>query len=110
MSLGITEEIIARQPPEAQAIIRALLAKIAALMVATCNRRLDVVEFLLKNGAKASLKDGKLQGNALDWANHCLFECTNEFRRSEKFALEFEEKSDKEIEEHLAEKRLDRSG
>jgi hypothetical protein len=31
MSLGITEEIIARQPPEAQAIIRLLLAKIAEL-------------------------------------------------------------------------------
>jgi transposase len=31
MSLGITEEIIARQPPEAQAIIRLLLARIAAL-------------------------------------------------------------------------------
>jgi len=31
MSLGITEEIIARQPPEAQAIIRALLAEIAEL-------------------------------------------------------------------------------
>jgi hypothetical protein len=72
------------------------------LMVATCNRRLDVVEFLLKNGAKASLKDGKLQGNALDWANRCLFECTDEFRRSEKFALEIAGKSDKEIEEHLA--------
>jgi cell division septum initiation protein DivIVA len=28
---GITEEIIARQPPEAQAIIRALLAEIAEL-------------------------------------------------------------------------------
>ena len=27
MSLEITEELIARQPPEAQAIIRALLAK-----------------------------------------------------------------------------------
>lgn len=31
MSLEITEELIARQPPEAQAIIRALLAQIAAL-------------------------------------------------------------------------------
>src|SRR3990170_498425 len=31
MSLGITEEIIARQPPEAQAIIRLLSAKIATL-------------------------------------------------------------------------------
>jgi transposase len=31
MSLGITEEIIARQPPEAQAIIRLLLAHIAKL-------------------------------------------------------------------------------
>jgi len=31
MSLGITEEIIARQPPEAQAIIRLLLARIAEL-------------------------------------------------------------------------------
>jgi len=31
MSLGITEEIIARQPPEAQAIIRLLLAEIARL-------------------------------------------------------------------------------
>ena len=31
MSPGITEEIIARQPPEAQAIIRLLLAKIAEL-------------------------------------------------------------------------------
>jgi transposase len=31
MSLGITEEIIARQPPEARAIIRLLLAKIAEL-------------------------------------------------------------------------------
>jgi len=31
MSLGITEETIARQPPEAQAIIRLLLAKIAEL-------------------------------------------------------------------------------
>ena len=31
MSLGITEEIIARQPLEAQAIIRLLLAKIAEL-------------------------------------------------------------------------------
>ena len=31
MSLTITEEIIARQPPEAQAIIRLLLAKIAEL-------------------------------------------------------------------------------
>lgn len=31
MSLGITEEIIARHPPEAQAIIRLLLAKIAEL-------------------------------------------------------------------------------
>ena len=31
MLLGITEEIIARQPPEAQAIIRLLLAKIAEL-------------------------------------------------------------------------------
>ena len=31
MPLGITEEIIARQPPEAQAIIRALLAEIAEL-------------------------------------------------------------------------------
>ena len=31
MSLGITEEIIARQPPEAQAIIRLLLAKIGEL-------------------------------------------------------------------------------
>ena len=31
MSLEITEEIIARQPPEAQAIIRLLLAKIAEL-------------------------------------------------------------------------------
>src|SRR6266702_8761941 len=31
MSLEITEELIARQPPEAQAIIRFLLAKIAEL-------------------------------------------------------------------------------
>ena len=31
MSLEITEELIARQPPEAQAIIRALLAKLAEL-------------------------------------------------------------------------------
>src|SRR5262249_9219188 len=31
MSLEITEELIARQPPEAQAIIRALLAKIQEL-------------------------------------------------------------------------------
>jgi hypothetical protein len=31
MPLGITEEIIARQPPEAQAIIRLLLAEIAKL-------------------------------------------------------------------------------
>jgi hypothetical protein len=31
MSLEITEELIARQPPEAQAIIRALLAKIREL-------------------------------------------------------------------------------
>ena len=31
MSLEITEEIIARQPPEAQAIIRLLLAEIARL-------------------------------------------------------------------------------
>ena len=31
MSLGITEEVIARQPPKAQAIIRALLAEIAEL-------------------------------------------------------------------------------
>ena len=31
MSLVITEEIIARQPPEAQAIIRLLLAEIAKL-------------------------------------------------------------------------------
>lgn len=31
MSLGLNEEIIARQPPEAQAIIRMLLAKIAEL-------------------------------------------------------------------------------
>jgi transposase len=31
MPLGITEEIIARQPPEAQAIIRGLLAEIVAL-------------------------------------------------------------------------------
>jgi hypothetical protein len=31
MWLGITEEIIGRQPPEAQAIIRLLLAKIAEL-------------------------------------------------------------------------------
>jgi hypothetical protein len=31
MSPGITEEIIARQPPEAQAIIRALLADNAEL-------------------------------------------------------------------------------
>jgi transposase len=31
MSLGITEEVVARQPPEAQAIIRLLLAKIGEL-------------------------------------------------------------------------------
>ncbi|MBU4272511.1 MAG: hypothetical protein KKE86_01270 [Planctomycetes bacterium] len=31
MSLEITEEIIARQTPEAQAVIRLLLAKIAEL-------------------------------------------------------------------------------
>src|SRR5262245_18876465 len=31
MSLEVTEELIARQPPEAQAIIRALLAKIQEL-------------------------------------------------------------------------------
>ena len=31
MLLGITEEIVARQPPEAQAIIRLLLAHIAEL-------------------------------------------------------------------------------
>ncbi|MEZ5944114.1 MAG: DUF6444 domain-containing protein [Planctomycetaceae bacterium] len=31
MSLEITEELIARQPPEAQAIIRLLLAQIAEL-------------------------------------------------------------------------------
>jgi len=31
MLLGITEEIVARQPPQAQAIIRVLLAKIAEL-------------------------------------------------------------------------------
>jgi hypothetical protein len=31
MSLEITEELIARQPPEAQAIIRALLAQIQEL-------------------------------------------------------------------------------
>jgi transposase len=31
MSLGITEDIIARQPPEAQAVIRLLLAKVAEL-------------------------------------------------------------------------------
>ena len=31
MSLEITEEIIARQPPEAQAIIRLLLAEIARM-------------------------------------------------------------------------------
>lgn len=32
MSLDVTEEVIARQPPEAQAIIRALLAQVAALV------------------------------------------------------------------------------
>jgi hypothetical protein len=31
MELVITEELIARQPPEAQAIIRALLAKMAEM-------------------------------------------------------------------------------
>jgi transposase len=31
MSLDITEELIARQAPEAQAIIRALMAQVAAL-------------------------------------------------------------------------------
>jgi transposase len=39
MSLGITEEIIARQPPEAQAIIRLLLAKITEL-----EARIEVLE------------------------------------------------------------------
>jgi transposase len=39
MSLGITEDIIARQAPEAQAIIRLLLAKIAEL-----EARIDVLE------------------------------------------------------------------
>ena len=42
MSLEITEELIARQPPEAQAIIRLLLAKIAEMDAdfGNCERRL----------------------------------------------------------------------
>ena len=43
MSPGITEEIIARQPPEAQAIIRALLAEIADLKV-----RIEALERQIK--------------------------------------------------------------
>ncbi len=43
MSLGIAEEIIARQPPEAQAIIRLLLAKIAEL-----EARIEALEWQAK--------------------------------------------------------------
>jgi transposase len=46
MSLGITEEIIARQPPEAQAIIRLLLARIAELetQVGELTARIEALE------------------------------------------------------------------
>jgi len=44
MSLEITEEIIARQPPEARAIIRALLAKIAALEAENAELRARIEE------------------------------------------------------------------
>ena len=46
MSLGIAEEIIARQPPEAQAIIRLLLARIAELeaQVGELTARMDALE------------------------------------------------------------------
>ena len=46
MSLGITEEIIARQPPEAQAIIRLLLARIAELetQVEELTARIEALE------------------------------------------------------------------
>jgi transposase len=50
MSLGITEEIIARQPPEAQAIIRLLLAKIAEL-----ESRIDQMERAQKTPQNSSL-------------------------------------------------------
>jgi transposase len=39
MSVEVTEELIARQPPEAQAIIRALLAQVAALTKAAADLR-----------------------------------------------------------------------
>jgi len=44
MSLGVTEEIIARQPPEAQAIIRLLLARIAVLEAEIEELRRQVAE------------------------------------------------------------------
>ena len=46
MSLGITEEVIARQPPEAQAIIRLLLARIAELemQVGELTARIEALE------------------------------------------------------------------
>ncbi len=44
MSLGITEEIIARQPPEAQAIIRLLLARIAELEAENAELRARIEE------------------------------------------------------------------
>ena len=50
MSLGITEEIIARQPPEAQAIIHLLLAKIVEL-----ESRIDQLERGQKTPQNSSL-------------------------------------------------------
>lgn len=60
MTLGfeITEEVIARQPPEAQAIIRALLAQVAALteQVAVLTRRVaELEERLGKSPQNSSL-------------------------------------------------------
>jgi transposase len=52
MKAAVTEEIIARQPPEAQAIIRLLLARIAALEAENANLRARIEELERQGKAK----------------------------------------------------------
>ena len=59
MSHGVTEEIIARQPPEAQAIIRLLLAEIAELKA-----RIEVLERGQKTPQNSSLPPSTVHPHA----------------------------------------------
>ncbi len=69
------------------------------LWMAVQANRMDAVELLLRNGARVSIKDYKLRRNALDCADRCLFECTDEFHKLEMHALKWEGKSSRALAE-----------